>query len=106
MIRFFSPRIFSLVFGLIYTYDIVANFPLFRYYPLSGVFTRQDLAGMTNGPAMLWYGWLSYAAIAALIISLVLPKKLDDRIPAAVFLILPLIIFAGGFYREQEWFLK
>ena len=104
MIRFFSPRTFSLVFGLGYTVAIVGNYPLFRYYPLVGRYSLTDLVDLTLGPAMSWYGWMGYAAVVAVIASLIVPKRLDDKIWAGVFYVLPLIIFLGGYYREQSWF--
>ena len=106
MTRIFSPRIFALVFGLVYTYDIVFNVPLFRYYPLVNQFSMGDIPGNTNGPAMSWYGWMGYAFLAALVLSAVIPKRLGERIPVAVFYVLPFIVFVGGFYREKEWFLN
>lgn len=101
-----SARVFSLVFGVVYTITITGNYPLFRYYPAVGRFSWTDLADKSLGPAMSWFGWMAWAFVIAVVLAAIVPRKLADRIPAGVFWLVPLAIFAGGFYREQEWFFK
>ena len=103
--RFFSARVFSLVFGLSHAVAVYGNYPLFRYYPLPGRFSFHDLVDKSLGPAMSWYGWIATAAAVALVTTVIVPKRLGDRIPAAVFWILPIIMLSAAFYREGEWFL-
>jgi hypothetical protein len=102
--RFFSARLFSLLFGLGYAVAVYVNYPLFRYYPLIHQFTLHDLPGTQQGPAMAYYGWIAIAAIPALLISAVVPKRWGNRIPAMVFWILPFVMLAAAYYREQSWF--
>ena len=106
MSNLLSARVFSLVFGIGYTITVLGNFPLFRYYPAVGRFSWVDLADKTLGPAMSWFGWMAYAAIPAVILAAIVPRKIADKIPAVVFWLIPLAIFVGGFYRELEWFVK
>ena len=44
MSRLFSLRIFSIGFALIYSWAVIQNVPLFRYYPLINKFSLTDLA--------------------------------------------------------------
>ena len=103
--RFFSARAFTLVFGFSYAVAIYGNYPLFRYYPLVQRFSLHDLADLSLGPAMSWYGWIATAAILAALATAVIPKRVANRIPAAVFWILPVTMLAAAWYREREWFL-
>lgn len=102
--RFFSARVFTLFCGLGYAVAVYVNYPVFRYYPLTGQFSLSDLQDPTLGPAMSWYGWMAVGAIAGLVTAAVVPKRLGDRIPDALFWILPVVIFAAGWVREREWF--
>jgi hypothetical protein len=103
--RFFSARVFSLAFGLGYATAVIINFPLFRYYPLVKHFSMHDLTDKSLGPAMSWYGWIAIAAIFAGFVTLLVPKRIGDRIPAGVFWIVIVVLFAAAFYRERQWFL-
>lgn len=102
--RLFSARMFTLVFGLGYAAAVYFNYPLFRYYPLERRFSLHDLLDPSLGPAMSWYGWISTAAIPAVIVAALVPHRIGDRIPGAVFWILPFVIFLVGFYNEKQWF--
>jgi len=104
--RFFSAPVFSLTFGLSYAVAVYGNYPLFRFYPLVGRFAFHDLATLSLGPAMTWYGWIATAVIAAGIITAIVPKGISDRLPAAAFWIVPLAMLAAAFYRERGWFLS
>ena len=104
MSGFLSARVFSLVFGIVYAIAITGNYPLFRYYPAVGRFSLTDLADKTLGPAMSWFGWMGWAFVIAAVAAAIVPRKLADRIPGSAFWIVALLMFAGGFYRELEWF--
>jgi hypothetical protein len=99
-----SARVFSLVFGIGYAVAVYVNYPLFRYYPLVKRFSVHDLPGASLGPAMSWYGWIAIAAIPALLLSVLVPKRIGNRIPGLVFWILPFVMLLSGWYREQSWF--
>ena len=103
--RFFSARVFTLVFGIGHAVAVFGNYPLFRYYPLPGRFSLHDLADSSFGPVMSWYGWIATAAVLAVSMAAIIPKRLGDRIPAAVFWIVPFVMIAAAWYREREWFL-
>ena len=103
--NFFSARVFTLVFGLGYTAAIFGDFPMFRYYPLTGQFSLHDLTDPALGPAMTWYGWIATAAVLATIIAAIIPKRFGDLLPAAVIWIVPIVMIAAAWYQEREWFL-
>lgn len=102
--KLFSARVFTLVFGVAYAVAVFGDYPLFWYYPLATRFSLDDLVDPSLGPSMLWYGWIATAAIPAVIAALIVPRRIAQRIPTAVFWVLPFMVFAAGFYREQEWF--
>jgi hypothetical protein len=102
----FSLRVFSLVFGLVYTAAHLMGMPLWRYYPLVDKFSTHDLVDLANGPSMNWYGWQSYGLIAGVICAVIIPRRIGNKIPAAVFYVLPIVILVCGFYTERQWFIK
>jgi hypothetical protein len=101
---FLSARVFSLVFGVVYTIAITGNYPLFRYYPAVERFSLTDLADKTLGPAMSWFGWMGWAFVIAVVAAAIVPRKVADQIPGWFYGLLVVAMFAGGFYREMEWF--
>lgn len=110
MSRYFSLRIFSLMFGSVYTLAVIYNWPLFFYFPAVKQFSLHDLPLATFGPGMSWFGWIATAALAAIlaavIFPLILPKRWIDQMPPGVFWLVPVAMLIGGFFREQDWLLK
>jgi hypothetical protein len=100
----FSARVFSLMFGLGYAAAVYINYPLFRYYPLIKQFSLRDLPGTAQGPAMTYYGWISIALIPAVVVSAIVPKRWGNRLPSAIFWVLPFVMLLSAYYREQSWF--
>jgi hypothetical protein len=103
--RLFSARVFTLVFGIGYAVVVHFDHPLFRYYPLVNRWSLSDLTDQSLGPAMSWYGWIALAAIPAVLLSALVPKRIGDRIPAAVYWFIPVAMFLVGWYHERTWFL-
>ncbi len=106
MRKYISLPFFSLAFGITYTLAVVFNWPLFRYYPLVKRFSFTDLADRTLGPAMAWYGWQMTAAVVALAAAVIVPKRWAERLWPGLYWLIPIAVIFGGFYREQDWFLK
>jgi len=103
--RLFSARVFTVVFGIGYAIVVYIDHPLFRYYPLVDRWSLHDLKDPQLGPAMSWYGWIALAAIPAVLLSAVVPRRIGERIPAAVHWIIPVAMFLVGWYHERTWFL-
>jgi len=101
---FLSARVFSLVFGLVYTYTVGWHVPLFRYYPAVERFSLTDLADKTLGPAMSWFGWMGWAFVIALVAAAIVPRKFADKIPGWAFAVVCVAMAAAGWHREAEWF--
>lgn len=103
--RRFSARTFTLIAGVGYAGAVYLKYPLFLYYPLVKRFSLHDLADRSLGPAISWYGWLATAAIPAVFLSAVVPKRIGDRIPAAVLWVVAFMMLLAGWYNERDWFL-
>jgi hypothetical protein len=101
----FSARVFTLLFGLGYAIAVFGNYPLFRYYPLISRISLQNLTDISLGPSMSWFGWIATAAIPAVIGTVVIPKRIGNRIPPAALWIVTVLMLAAAWYREREWFL-
>jgi hypothetical protein len=110
MSRLFSLRIFSLAFAASYSWVVIQNVTPFRYYPLVGRFSMTDLADKTLGPAMSWYGWISAGlvggVVVSVLVSLLVPRRLIDRIPPVAYCLIPAVMLFAAWMREQDWFLK
>jgi hypothetical protein len=103
--KLFSARIFTFVFGIGYAISVFENHPLFRYYPLVKRWSMQDLKDPSSGPAMSYYGWIAMAAIPAVLAAALVPNRIGDRLPAAIYWILPFVMLLVGVYNERTWFL-
>jgi hypothetical protein len=106
MSKILDFRAVSVVAGLAYAVIIYMNLPMFRYYPMVGMFSVTDIPGQANGPAMLWYGWMAWAAVAGIIGGLILRPAIMDKIGNWILWVVPFVMFAAGFYREQDWFFR
>jgi hypothetical protein len=104
MLRFCSARVFSLVFVIAYATAVHLDHPLFWYFPLAHRWSLHSLADPTLGPAMAWYGWTALAAIPALILAALVPNSIGDRIPVAIYWILPFVALYIGYLHELVWF--
>ncbi len=102
--RLFCARVATLVFGIAYAIAVSVDVPLFRYYPLVQRWSLHDLATQSLGPAMSWYGWIATAAIPAVVLAVLVPNRVGNRIPAAVYWIVPFVMFVAGWYHERTWF--
>ena len=76
----FSPVSFAVVYCCVYAAAYWFNYPLFLYYPLHGDFTWGPVVMKNAGPAMVWYGLMADALIAATVLALVIPDRVFDRL--------------------------
>ncbi len=106
MNRFLSLPVFSLTFAIGYTWAVLQNYPLFRYYPLVKRFSWVDLADKTLGPAMAWYGWMAIAAIPAFVIAVIWKFVVPERVTTKLwplFYLVPIMLLVATYYREKNW---
>jgi hypothetical protein len=98
-----AALVFSVVFGLAYGACFYFNWALFRFYPAYSQFSIAAL-GPEAGPAILWYGWMAWAAVVAAVVALVVPRQLADRLsPAVVWMTGAATLVAIAVY-ERTWF--
>lgn len=101
-------NVFSILFGVAYTgfwlYSEFAKVAMFRYYPVLGRFTREDLPLETAGPAILWYSWLAGAAVVSLVASLIVPPRWAERLSQGWIWVVPTALLIGILVYERRWF--
>ena len=112
MRRYAQFKVFSIVFGVVYTlcFYLQSVYPLspwwapFRYYPSIEEWHLERQPPETAGPAILWYAWLAEAFLASVVIALVVPRKLADRVPHASVWVLPAALIVAILVYEKRWF--
>lgn len=97
-----ATKIFSIVFGALYTICFYVDISLFRYYPEVREFHLQITPDI--GPPILWYGWLAVAALGSAAIALLVPKKFADRLWSGWVWILPVATVVVILVYESRWF--
>jgi hypothetical protein len=101
-------NVFSTVYGLAYMalffWSERYHTALFRYFPVLGTFTRQDLPLETAGPAILWYSWILGAAVISLVVAIVLPRAWAERLGQAWIWGVPAALVVLILVYERRWF--
>ena len=92
-----------MLFGIVYLTCFYMDWSPFRYYPDARTFhlkiTPQD------GPAILWYGWVTAAGAVSAAIALLVPRQLAERLPPGWTWVVPLGIVILMFAYERRWFM-
>ncbi len=95
-------KIFTMLFGAMYTASFYMDWALFRYYPEVGefhLFRHNDL-----GPVVPWYGWLARAGLVSAAVAFAVPRSWSERLwPGWVWLAPAMTIVVILFY-EKRWF--
>jgi len=99
-----SFKIFSILFGVIYTLAFYFNWQMFRYYPLVGRFSVAALP-KASGPPINWYGWIATAAIVSALAAIAVPRKLAERLPVGLSWQIPTLVLVVIFIYEKRWFM-
>jgi hypothetical protein len=91
-----------MLFGVVYLACFLADWAPFRYYPDAGAFhlTRHPEAG----PAILWYGWVTAAAVGSAAVALVVPRRIAERLGPGWAWIVPLLTIVSVLIYEKRWF--
>ena len=97
-------KVFSLLFGAIY-YACVwqVDWTLFYYYPETNRFYWT--AHPDDGAAILWYGWLSTAAVVSVPLALLVPDRVAARLPDDLSWMVGVAVILTIFVHESRWFL-
>jgi hypothetical protein len=99
-----SFKIFSILFGVIYTLAFYLNWNVFKYYPKLGEFHLAAMPAKTAGPPINWYAWVVIAALASAVIAFLVPRKLAERLPPALSWQIPALLLIVVFIYEKRWF--
>ncbi len=100
------PRltVFSLAACIAYTASYYFDWPLFRYYLGSGAASFHAQAESAGAP-ILWYGWILTAALIALVLAVVVPRRLAIRMPPDLLWIIPTAAILAAALYEVRWFI-
>jgi len=105
MSKHFSPTVFALVGAIGYVLAYTFNWPAFAYYPLIKQFHLTHDLPKNAGPAMLYYGWIATAAIAAVILAFLVPKSIAAKLPPALGWIVPILLVIYTCIYDRNWFI-
>lgn len=101
-------NVFSIVFGVAYMglffWSERYHTALFRYYPVLGSFTRQDLPLEDAGPAILWYSWIFGATLISAVAASVVPRTVAERIAQVWVWGVPAALLVVILVYERRWF--
>jgi hypothetical protein len=97
--------IFSITFSVVYSLCFYYNWPLFAYYPQVNEAHFSSQLMNTSGPPILWYGWLTTAALVSAAAALVLPRAISNRLWHGWAWIVPAGVVVAILIYEKHWFL-
>jgi hypothetical protein len=101
-VRYPSVQIFSSTFGIVYLTCFYLDWAPFRYYPDTSAFFLK--AHREAGPAILWYGWVTAAAVVSAAIAFAVPRRLAERLGPGWAWIVPVLTVIGILIYEKRWF--
>ena len=96
--------VFSLAACIAYTAAYYFDWPLFRYYLMSGGFSF-GVQPESAGAPILWYGWLLAAILVGLVAAAIVPRAAALRMPPDLLWMVPLGSVLAAFLYEARWFL-
>jgi hypothetical protein len=99
-----ASLIFSMLFGVIYSLCFYYNWPMFAYYPQVNEFHLSANLQNELGPPILWYGWLSTAALASAAGAVLVPRSLAARLPPNLAWAVPGAVVLAILIYEKRWF--
>jgi hypothetical protein len=100
----FSTRGFLLGFCVAYAIVFAKNLPLFFYYPISKTFGWGPVADKSLAPAMAWYGLVTVAAIVAVCVALITPRRLESALDGYTWLF-PLALMGVSVFLLRVFFI-
>jgi hypothetical protein len=95
-------KMFAMLYGAVYFTAFYMEMATFRYYPETSRFFLQNQADM--GPAILWYGWMFFALVVTLVVSILTPRKLVEKIPNDAIWIVNVGVLLVIAVIERQWF--
>jgi len=100
---------FSLAGPTVYCLTQFLNWPLFTYWPATGRLVWGYEGGRSGeGPNMLWYGWTVTTILVAGglgLLAMMLPERVNRKIPLAPIWILPILMIPYIVYSLMPWWI-
>lgn len=93
-----APCVFMIAYSAAYAFVFAMDWPLFRFYPLHGVLNWGAGTLKGEGPAITWYGLMSYALMFGIAMSMLIPDRLLGRFGRSNAWIAPLAVMAYSVY--------
>jgi hypothetical protein len=97
-------KIFSILFGIIYTLLFYFNYTVFHYYPVLREFHVGVLPLKTAGPSINWYAWVASATVVSAVIAFAVPRHWAERLPPVLSWALPVVLLVVVLIYEKRWF--
>lgn len=100
--------VFTIVYSIIYGLAEPYEFILFRYYPAKKIFSWTAQPAAAVGPPINWYGWMAWAAIGGVIVSVIalfLPQRWIDRLWPALSWAVPTVAGLYLVWLARFWFI-
>lgn len=97
-------KIFSILFGIVYTLAFYFNYTVFHYYPVLHEFHVEALPPGTAGPPINWYAWVASATVVSAALAMAVPRRWAERLPPALSWALPVILLLVVLIYEKRWF--
>jgi hypothetical protein len=99
--------IFSISGPIAYCLSVYLDWPVFTYYPATGHFVwGYGPMSASQGPNMLWYGWILttiFAASALGLIAMMLPERVTRKIPLFLVWLVPILAIPYVIYSLMFW---
>jgi hypothetical protein len=101
----FAPASFLVAYCGAYVFVLAQDMPMFRYYPLHSDFSWGTgyLTGV--GPAMAWYGLMANAGVFALVLALLVPQRVTERVLGGYLWLVPVATLLACVYLMRPFFL-
>lgn len=97
-------KVFSILFGIVYTLAFYCNYTVFHYYPVLREFHLGVLPLKTAGPPINWYAWVASAAAVSAVAAFAVPRRWAERLPPALSWVLPALLLLVVLIYEKRWF--
>ena len=98
---------FSISGPVIYCLSVYLDWPVFTYFPATGRFVwGYGPMQASQGPNMLWYGWLLttiFIAGALGLIAMMLPERVTRKIPLFLVWLVPILSIPYVIYSLMFW---
>jgi hypothetical protein len=97
-----SAKVFSILFGVVYSVCFYMEWALFRYYPETNRFYLT--MHPEDGPAILWYGWVTSALLISGAAAFIVPRRMAERVSDDTVWLVPVAMMVVILIYHRQWF--